>query len=94
LDLWALAAVLVLAVAMLGLPLYFSASSSGALRQKPYMAGAGAPGGFINSLHQPQALRLRNYYLEAVIDAPALGRLALWGGAALVLAALAAGVQP
>lgn len=92
LDLWPLAAVLVLAIAMLGLPLFFAASPSRALRQTPYMAGADAPGGFVNSLHQPQELRLRNYYLESVIDADVLGRFALWGGMALIIMAALAGV--
>jgi ech hydrogenase subunit A len=94
LDLWPLAVVIVLAVAMLGLPLYFSTHPSGALRQAPYMAGAGADdgAGFVNALHQPQALRLQNYRLESVIPAEALGRWALWVGAGLVLAAALAGV--
>jgi len=92
LDLGPLGLLLIVAVALLGLPLTLAATPSRGQRLVPYLAGANAGHGFTNSLHQPQEARLHNYYLHAVIQPPALGRLALWAGAGLVAAAALAGV--
>jgi hypothetical protein len=81
-----------IAIAMLLLPLFFVAQRGGGQRSAPYMAGANAGAGFINSLHQPQEARLHNYYLGAVLKPLKLDQAGLWLGAVLVLAALAVGV--
>lgn len=91
LDLWPLAAMLAIAVAMLGLPLFFASSPARGQRSSPYMAGANTGAGFVNSLHQPQEARLHNYYLGSVLGPLHLEAVGLWLGSGLMLAALAAG---
>jgi len=92
LDLMPLAAMLGVALAMLGLPLIFAASPARGQRQLAYLAGANAGHGFVNSLHEPQEARLHNYYLGSVLHPLKLDRAALWLGAGLTLAAALAGV--
>ena len=89
-DLAPLSAMLGIALVMLGLPLLLVTAPWGS-PSPAYLAGANAGHGFINALHLPQEARLHNYYLASVLRPEELARVALWAGAALAVAALAAG---
>jgi ech hydrogenase subunit A len=94
LDLAPLAAMMAIAVAMLGLPLLFARGRGWGALSPAYLAGANVGHGFVNSLHQPQEAHLHNYYLGSILRPSELTRAGLWLAGTLALAAAAAGMMP
>lgn len=82
---------LALGAGLMALPLFFMLFPGTLPASAPYLGGANMGEGFTNSFHQVQETRLRNYYLHDVLRPRSLGAALGVVGAALLIAAIAAG---